>query len=339
MSKGYYLFTGGAGYIGSHVLRFFLERDAPCLVLDNLSKGHREAVPPSIPLFSADISDEEKLQEIFRSYPILGILHFAGFIEVGESMKNPTKYLENNVAHAFPLLETAKKHEIPWILFSSSAAVYGEPKKIPIEETSLLQPTNIYGWTKLIFEQLLQAYHQAFGIRSIFLRYFNAAGAHPSGDIGEDHEPESHLIPLACKAALGKIEQLSIYGNDYPTRDGTCIRDYVHIQDLAMAHWLSAKSLEQGAPCEAFNLGSETGYSVKEVVAMVEKISGKKLPVIEAPRRQGDAAVLVASCKKFREKFGWEPKHSSLEEIVASAWEWHSRHPEGYKSFSAVRSS
>jgi len=324
------LFAGGAGYVGSHVLRYFIERDLNCIVLDDLSKGHQEALPPDIPFFHGKISDRALLEKIFNSHSIAGILNFAGFIEVGESVTNPGKYFQNNLADPITLLEVSRKHPIPWLVFSSSAAVYGNPKRIPIHEQDEKNPTNPYGFTKLGFEAMLSAYDRAYRLRSISLRYFNAAGAHPSGDVGEAHHPESHLIPLVCKAALGLEKSVSIFGNDYPTPDGTCLRDYVHIMDLAEAHYLAVKALEDGHSSDAYNLGSEKGYSVNEVIEMVKKISGRNFTVETKPRRPGDAAGLVASSEKFRRDFNWSPKHPTLESIVKSAWIWHSRHPHGF---------
>lgn len=324
------LMTGAAGYVGSHVLRLFLERDEKCVVLDDLSTGYRAAIPNAVPFFQANVSDDKILTEIFESYPIHGILHFAGFIEVGESVTNPTKYFENNLVRSMPLLEKSKEHRTPWIVFSSSAAVYGEPTKVPIEESDPKEPNNPYGFTKWIFEEMLRAYDHAYQLRSISLRYFNAAGAHPSGDLGEAHNPESHLIPRVCKTALGQSDHISIYGNDYPTPDGTCIRDYVHIMDLAEAHWLAAKSLRGGHSTSAYNLGSEKGYSVKDVIDSVATATGRKIQTRIEKRRAGDSAVLVASSKAFQKEFSWNPKSHSLEKIVSSAWHWHERHPRGF---------
>lgn len=323
------LITGGAGYVGSHVLRVLLDSGKSCIVLDDLSKGCLEALPQGIPFYQSAISNQKVLTEIFGSYPISGIMHFAGFIEVGESMKNPEKYFINNLSHAMPLLEQAKQVHIPWIVFSSSAAVYGEPRNTPIGEDAPKNPNNPYGITKWLFEEMLRAYDHAFKIRSISLRYFNAAGAHPSGKIGENHQPESHLIPRVCKTALGKMNAVSIFGNDYPTPDGTCIRDYIHVMDLAQAHLLAAEALQAGRPTAAYNLGSETGYSVKQVIEAVSKISGRKIPVEVAERRPGDAGILVASSKTFQKEFSWKPKYE-LTTIIQSAWAWHESHPEGF---------
>lgn len=331
MSEPYFLFTGAAGYVGSHVLRLFLEREKPCLVVDNLSTGHRDAVPPAVPFFQGGIQDSKLLSEIFRSYPVRGILHFAGFIEVGESVKNPGKYFENNLAHGLPLLEISRTFRIPWILFSSTAAVYGEPERVPIHESALKTPNNPYGLTKWAFEQMLAAYGDAYGIRSISLRYFNAAGAHPSAELGEDHDPESHLIPRACKAVLGQLESLEVYGADYPTPDGTCIRDYLHIQDLAETHLLAAQALDHGHVSDAYNVGSEKGYSVRQVIETLRLVSGKEISVCYSPRRAGDSAILVASSEKYRKEFSWSPKFQSLEKIVESAWTWHQARPGGFK--------
>jgi UDP-glucose 4-epimerase len=330
MSQKYYLFTGAAGYVGSHVLSFFLEREKKCIILDNLSKGYREAVPADIPFFQSDISDVEILNQIFNTYPVAGVLHFAGFIEVGESVKNPGKYFENNVSKAIPFLEVVRKCRIPWVLFSSSAAVYGEPVENPISESFPLRPTSPYGLTKLMMEEMLQVYERSFGIRSVCLRYFNASGAHPSGNLGEAHLPESHLIPLACQASLNLIPFLSMYGMDYPTPDGTCIRDYVHVWDLAQAHFLAAEALDKGLASTVYNIGSEKGYSVREVIENLEKISGRKVPVQTAGRRPGDPAVLVASSKKIRQELSWVPQCQSLDKILSSAYQWHKKHPDGF---------
>jgi len=326
------LFAGGAGYVGSHVLRSFLEHDYACVVLDDLSKGHRESLPQGVPFFQGRVSDSALLKKIFGSHSIAGILNFAGFIEVGESVANPGKYFQNNLAEPMALLESARAHQVPWIVFSSSAAVYGSPTRVPIREDDEKNPGNPYGFTKWAFEQMLVAYDQAYQMRSISLRYFNAAGAHPSGDIGEAHDPESHLIPLVCKAAMGIEKSISIFGNDYPTPDGTCIRDYIHIMDLAEAHFLAVKALEKGHGTEAFNLGSEHGNSVKEVIDTVKKISGRNFPVEIKGRRPGDSTSLVASSEKFSREFSWAPKFASLKSIIESAWVWHERHPQGFQS-------
>lgn len=324
-----FLFAGGAGYVGSHVLRYFLEWGLNCVILDDLSKGHRESIPSGVPFYEGKINDKAFLDRIFKSHKISGILHFAGFIEVGESVEKPEKYFHNNLADPIVLLESASEHGIKRLVFSSSAAVYGNPKRVPIHEDDEKNPNNPYGFTKLGFEAMLNAYDEAYGLRSISLRYFNAAGAHPSGEIGEAHEPESHLIPLICKAALGIKKSVSIFGNDYPTPDGTCIRDYIHVSDLAQAHFLAVKALEDGHRTDAYNLGSEKGYSVKEVVETVKKISGRDFTVEIKPRRPGDSTSLIASSEKIRREFGWKPAHS-LESIVKSAWTWHERHPRGY---------
>lgn len=331
MNRSSFLFAGGAGYVGSHAIRHFLEHDLNCIVLDDLSKGHREAVPDDIPFFEGKISDAKLLKKIFGSFQVSGILHFAGFIEVGESVDHPEKYFQNNLADPVVLLESAREHKIPWIVFSSSAAVYGNPKRVPIHEDDEKNPNNPYGFTKLGFEEMLKAYDQAYGIRSISLRYFNAAGAHPSGDFGEAHDPESHLIPRICKAALGIEKSVAVFGNDYPTPDGTCIRDYVHIMDLAKAHFLAVKALEQKHKTCAYNVGSENGYSVKEVIETIKRISGLNVPVENRPRRAGDSTRLVASSDKIRRDLGWDPKHPSIDEIVKSAWRWHAGHPFGYR--------
>ena len=311
-------------------MRALLAAGHGVVVLDSLVRGHRQAVPPAVPFVKADIRDAAVLAETFEVFPIDAVMHFAAASEVGESMVNPAKYYQDNVAGTLSLLESLRKAEIKKIVFSSTAAVYGEPEKCPIREDAALRPTNVYGRTKLIIEGMLADYAMAYGFSHVALRYFNAAGASPEGGIGEDHQPESHLIPLLLQTAMGKRESVSVFGADYPTPDGTCIRDYIHVTDLATAHVLAIEHLAAGGESRTYNLGSQTGFSVREVLAVAKKITGIDFPVVEAPRRAGDPAVLVASSEKFQADFGWRMHFSDLEVILRTAWSWHNTHPEGY---------
>lgn len=323
------LITGGAGYIGSHAVKQILKEGNRPIVYDNLQTGHRKAVK-DVTLIQGDLSDQEKLKETFRSYPIQSVMHFAADCLVGESVKEPLKYFNNNVKNGLQLLEVMDSFNINKIVFSSSAAVYGEPTEVPIREGHPCQPTNPYGETKWIFERVLHAFRQAGKIDYISLRYFNAAGADPSGELGEDHSQETHLIPICILAALtGK--PVSIFGTDYETPDGTCIRDYIHVADLAQAHILALERLETGGGSGAYNLGNGNGYSVKEVVEMVKKVTGRKVDAIESERRPGDPARLVASSEKIRNELGWNPQYPGLETIIRTAWQWHRDHPKGYE--------
>ena len=322
------LVTGGAGYIGSHVVKELIRRGYRAVVYDNLQTGHRKAVK-NAPLIQGDLADKERLTRAFRSYSIQAVMHFAADCLVNESMKEPLKFINNNIRNGLHLLEAMNQWGVKKFVFSSSCAVYGEPVKVPIPEDHPCLPTNVYGETKWVFEKFLQAYHDAQKLDFISLRYFNAAGADPDGELGEDHQKETHLIPLAFKALLGK-NRLSIYGTDYDTPDGTCIRDYIHVMDLAQAHFLALERLLQGGESATYNLGNGNGYSVREVIAMAEKVSAKKMPLIEAPRRAGDPAQLVASSEKIKKELGWTPKYPKLESIIQSAWNWHRTHPNGY---------
>ena len=314
------LVTGGAGYIGSIVADQLLHNGHSVTVLDNLSKGHREAVPAGAEFVLGDTGDTAGLDPLFQAGRFDAVMHFAAFIEAGESMEVPAKYFDNNTAHALTLLKAVLKHRVARFVFSSTAAVYGEPQHIPITEEDALKPTNPYGESKLMVERMLGWFHRIHGLRYSSLRYFNAAGA--TGGRGEAHNPETHLIPLVLQVALGQREQISIYGTDYPTQDGTCIRDYIHVADLAAAHLLALDGLEQHSQL-IFNLGSGNGFSVREVIEVARQVTGHTIPAVEAPRRPGDAAVLVASSEKIRRVLGWQPQHSSIEDIVRSAWEWH----------------
>jgi len=319
------LVTGGAGYIGSHVALELRRRGRETLIFDDLSKGHRDLAGDA-PFEQGDLKDLPRLREIFDRYPIEGVLHFAAKSLVGESMAKPLEYYRNNVIGTVNLLTAMAEHDVEKIVFSSTAAVYGEPETTPIFEDAVLKPTNVYGDTKLFIETMLRNLHRAIGLESASLRYFNAAGADPSGAVGEDHSPETHLIPIALDVALGKREKLQIFGNDYPTPDGTCVRDYVHVTDLAVAHVKAIERLEAGcAGCEAFNLGNGKGFSVLEIIDSVRKVTGHPIPVEFAGRRPGDPAVLVASSKKAEEILGWQRNFPGIEEIVSTAWQWHKK--------------
>ena len=323
------LVCGGAGYVGSHCLEALKAAGYDCVVVDDLSRGHRAAVGES-PLYVGNIADDALIDRVFREHHIEVVLHFAAASQVGESMKEPLLYYENNLCATVALLRSMRRHEVGRIVFSSSAAVYGEPDTVPIPEESPKAPTNTYGETKLAMERLMHWCHVAYGLEYVSLRYFNAAGASPSGIIGEDHTPETHLIPLVLQAAQGRREKVSIFGDDYPTPDGTCIRDYIHTSDLASAHLLAARRLLAGEGSGIFNLGSEHGLSVRQIIDAARKVTGRDFPVEVAPRRAGDPAVLIASNRKAREELGWMPAHSDAESILASAWAWHSSHPDGF---------
>ena len=324
------LVTGGAGYIGSHTVQELLASGHKVVVYDSLVKGHREAVPADVPFVKGDIRNAAVLAETFEVFPIDAVMHFAAVSEVGESMTDPAKYYRDNVAATLSLLESLHKANIRKIVFSSTAAVYGEPEACPICEDAVLKPTNVYGRTKLIIEGMLADFAMAYGFSYVALRYFNAAGALPTGGVGEDHTPESHLIPLILKTALGQRTSISMYGTDYPTPDGTCIRDYIHVTDLASAHVLAIEHLMAGGEPRTYNLGSQNGFSVREVIEKAKKITNIDFPVVEAARRSGDPAVLVASSAKFQQDFDWQPRFSDLDTILRTAWDWHRSYPNGY---------
>ncbi|ACI18430.1 UDP-glucose 4-epimerase GalE [Dictyoglomus thermophilum] len=326
---GVILVTGGAGYIGSHVVKELLKKGYKVVVLDNLQKGHKKAV--LTPYFeNVDLKEKNLLKGVFEKYEIDAIMHFAALSTVGESMREPFKYYENNILGGLNLLELMKDHNIKYFIFSSTAAVYGEPQVIPIPEDHPKNPTNVYGSSKLMFEEILNWYDRIYGIKYVSLRYFNAAGADPEGELGEDHRPETHLIPIVLKTALGQREYVEIYGTDYPTPDGTCIRDYIHVVDLAEAHILALEALFDGMSSEIFNLGNERGYSVREVISIAEKVVGQKIPVKEGQRRPGDPAVLIASSNKIKKNLKWKPKFNDLETMISTAWNWMKKHPFGY---------
>ena len=322
------LVTGGAGYIGSHCVMELNSRGQDVVVVDSLVKGHRQAVSSGT-FCQGDLRDGEFLDRVFTAHKIDAVVHFAASSLVGESMKMPKEYYDNNVGGAMSLLSAMLKHNIRKIVFSSTAATYGEPTRVPIEETDPQLPTNVYGDTKLTIEHMLKWFDSAYGINHVMLRYFNVAGAHSSGAIGEDHRPETHIIPLIFNIPLGKAETFSMYGDDYPTVDGTCIRDYIHVEDLINAHLLAIDYLA-GGKSDVFNLGNQKGFSNREVLEIARKVTGHKIPSIVKERRPGDPATLIASCKKATDILGWKPEKSDLETIIASAWKWHSAHPNGY---------
>jgi UDP-glucose 4-epimerase len=321
------LVVGGAGYIGSIVTSELLKAGHQAIVYDNLSRGHRAAIPAGAELIVGELSDRRALDEVFRSRRIDVVLHFAAMIEAGESMRIPEAYFRNNTANTLTLLESMLANRVDRLVFSSTAALYGDPARVPIEESDPLIPTNPYGESKLLVERMLEWFNRAHGARYASLRYFNAAGA--SRDLGEDHEPESHLIPLILSVALGKRDQATIFGTDYPTPDGTCVRDYIHVLDLASAHLLALDALGRRDRL-IYNLGNGRGFSVREVIEVARSVTGHPIPVLEAPRRAGDPAVLVASSARIERELGWRPEHATLESIIRSAWEWHKRFPAGY---------
>lgn len=323
------LVTGGAGYIGSHTLRAFAEAGFNPVVYDNFSRGHRAAVK-DFTVVEGDTADREKLLRVIRRYSVAAVIHFAAHSRVGESVENPALYYNNNVVGSLVLLGALLEAKVKYFIFSSSAAVYGEPRHLPIDEGHPFRPTNPYGETKLVVENALRRYGEAHGLRYCALRYFNAAGAASTGLIGEDHEPETHLVPLVLQNLLGTREEVTIFGGDYPTRDGTAIRDYVHVEDLADAHVLSLQALLGGSPPAVYNLGNERGYSVLEVIATAEKVTGRKADCRFGLRRAGDPAVLVASASRAKKELGWRPRRGDLQVIIESAWRWHRANPRGY---------
>ena len=316
------LVTGGAGYIGGTVAGLLLQQGHEVVVLDNLKHGQRAMVPAGTEFVEAELADRESVESVLRN-GVDAVMHFAALIEAGESMKVPEIYFRNNTASTLTLLEAMLATGVNRLVFSSTAAVYGEPEKTPITENAKLQPTNAYGESKLLVEHMLTWLHRCHGFKYASLRYFNVAGAMPGR--GEAHEPESHLIPLILDAALGRRAAIKIFGTDYPTADGTCIRDYIHVHDLAQAHLLALKALDEEARGGRliYNLGNGQGFSVREVIETARKVTGREIPVVEEPRRPGDPAVLVASSEKIQRELGWTPQHAKIEDILTSAWEWH----------------
>jgi UDP-glucose 4-epimerase len=320
------LVVGGAGYIGSVTVAEALAAGHEVTVLDNLSMGHRGAVSPGAELVVADLEDEERLDRLFSERRPEAVVYYGGFIAAGESMEKPGLYFANNVVGIVVLLNVMAGHNVRRLVFSSSAAVYGDPDSVPIHEDAAIRPANPYGESKVIAERLFPWYDRICGIRYVALRYFNAAGA--TDTLGEDHRPETHLIPRVLSVALGRLERLELFGGDYPTPDGTCVRDYIHVSDLARAHLLALARCEEGSG--VYNLGNGRGFSNREVVETARRVTGHAIPVVEGPRRPGDPAELVASAERARRELGWEPQVPRLEEIIESAWRWHLAHPDGY---------
>jgi UDP-glucose 4-epimerase len=322
------LVTGGAGYIGSVVAEQLLSAGHRVTVIDNLSRGHRQAVPKDAELVVGELADKEKLAALFQSRQFEAVLHFAAFIEAGESMKFPERFFRNNTANALGVLEAMLAAGVKQLVFSSTAALYGNPARTPIQEEDALQPTNAYGESKLLVERMLEWFHRIHGLRYASLRYFNAAGA-GGPERGEAHQPESHLVPRLMMVALGQEKRIEIFGTDYPTPDGTCVRDYIHVSDLAAAHLLALDALERAGRL-IYNLGNGQGFSVREVIEGVRRVTGHAIPVVESPRREGDPAVLIASSEKIRRELNWKPKFQELDDILKSAWVWHKNFPNGY---------
>ncbi|MDR0951370.1 MAG: UDP-glucose 4-epimerase GalE [Oscillospiraceae bacterium] len=325
------LVPGGAGYIGSHTVYELIDRGYDVVVADNLQTGFERAVHPSARFYKADIRDRAAMTEIFQKEKIDGVIHFAASSQVGESMTDPLKYYDNNLGGTTALLEVMVEQGVKKIVFSSTAAAYGEPERIPILESDRTEPTNCYGDTKLAMERMMSWCDRAHGLKYTALRYFNACGAHESGEIGEAHDPETHLIPVILQVPLGKRESVTVFGEDYDTRDGTCVRDYIHVTDLAKAHVLALEYLVGGGSSDVFNLGNGVGFTVNEVIKTARSVTGHAIAATSSERRAGDPAQLVASSAKAKQVLGWKPEHDSLEEIIASAWKWHSSHPKGFE--------
>ena len=327
------LVLGGAGYIGSHTVYELTDAGEDVVIIDNLETGYKEADHPKAKFYQGDLRDRAFVDSVLdQETGIDAVIHFAANSLVGESMTNPLKYYDNNLCGTKTMLESMVAHGIDKIVFSSTAATYGEPEKTPILETDRTEPTNTYGETKLSMEKMFKWVGKAHGLRFVSLRYFNACGAHKSGEIGEAHNPETHLIPLILQVPNGKREAISIFGTDYPTKDGTCVRDYIHVTDLAQAHILAVKYLMEGNESDIFNLGNGIGFTVKEVIETAKEVTQKPIKAVEEGRRAGDPAVLIASSEKAKKVLGWKPEHADLHEIIESAWKWHSTHPEGYQS-------
>ncbi|WP_265455723.1 UDP-glucose 4-epimerase GalE [Enterococcus sp. HY326] len=324
------LVLGGAGYIGSHAVDQLIEKGYDVAVVDNLLTGHRQAVHPDARFYEGDVRDKAFLTSVFKKESIEGVIHFAASSLVAESVANPLKYFNNNVYGMEILLEVMQEFNVKHIVFSSTAATYGEPKEMPIKETTPTNPKNPYGESKLMMEKMMKWCDGAYDMKFVALRYFNVAGAKADASIGEDHTPETHLVPIILQVALGQREILQIFGDDYDTPDGTNIRDYVHVEDLIAAHILALEYLKAGNESNTFNLGSNNGYSVKEMLEAARKVTSKEIPAKISPRRAGDPSALVASSEKAKEILGWQPKYTSVEDIIATAWNWHVSHPKGY---------
>ena len=324
------LVLGGAGYIGSHMVDLLVQKNEQVVVVDNLSRGHLSAVNKKATFYRGDIRDEAFMEEVFGKEDIEAVFHFCAYIRIPESLKEPNDYFDNNVGGLISLIKVMQKFHTSKLIFSSSAAVYGNPEEIPIKEDDPKDPINPYGLTKLIMEQMMQWNGSAYQINWIAFRYFNVAGAKLDGSIGEDHRPESHLIPLVLQVAKGERDHVDICGEDYQTPDGTNIRDYVHVLDLAEAHYLGLQYLRGGGQSEAFNLGSKKGYSVKEIIEAAREVTNQSIPAVSAPRRGGDPDILVADSQKVRDILHWKPRYDDINEIIASAWNWMQKHPNGY---------
>lgn len=325
------LVAGGAGYIGSHAVRQLIDRGERVVVLDALLTGHEASIPEAAVFYKGDLRDRELVERVFTEENIDHVMMFAAFSLVGESVEKPLDYYDNNVYGTQILLEAMAAHGVSSIVFSSTAAVYGEPDHIPIDESAETKPESPYGETKLAMEKMMKWCEKAYGIRYVSLRYFNVGGARENGEIGEDHNPETHLIPIILQTALGQRDHITIFGTDYPTPDGTCIRDYVHVEDLIEAHILALDYLNRGEKSNVFNLGSSAGFSVKQMVEAARKITGFEIPVRTGERRAGDPAQLVASSSKAKDTLGWNPQRTTIDKIIADAWNWHRHSPNGYQ--------
>lgn len=323
------LITGGAGYIGSHTVKHFIQQNEDVIVVDSLQSGYKKSIDINN-FYKIDIRDKEELNKVFKNHNIEAVIHFAANSLVGESMENPYEYYHNNVFGMMCLLDVMRENKVDKIVFSSTAATYGEPKSTPILEEDETNPTNTYGETKLAMEKMMKWFDQAYGIRYASLRYFNAAGAHKSRTIGEAHNPETHLIPLILQVPLGKRDKIFMFGDDYPTEDGTCVRDYIHVMDLAAAHHLALAYLRKGNASNIFNLGNGNGYSVKQVIDIARRVTGHPIIAEVKERRAGDPAVLIASSEKAKNVLGWKPQFNALERIISDAWNWHKNNPNGY---------
>ncbi len=319
------LVLGGAGYIGSCCVENLLGHGCEVVVFDSLVKGHRQAIDPRTEFIEGDLADRTALDRTLSAGDFAGAIHFAAFIEAGESMTDPGRYFRNNVSCGLSLLEALVAHRVPRLVFSSTAAVYGNPEQVPITEAAPTRPINPYGESKLMFEKIMAWHHRIHGLEYVSLRYFNAAGA--TAEHGEDHRPESHLVPLVLQTAMGQRPEIAVFGHDYDTPDNTCIRDYIHVADLAEAHWLALQSREVGA----FNLGSGSGYSVREIIEVARQVTGLSIPARQAPRRAGDPARLISDSSRARRTLGWRPQHDNIRDIVESAWQWKQKYPEGYQ--------